>query len=256
MPELPEVEITKQGLARVMTGKRGVQGTKVLTLRRRAKYLWLDLSSNETLISHLGMSGRFVIEPSGLKAAPLSHEHVVFEMEDGTTIRYCDPRRFGLMDLCSTHQLDQHRLFANLGVEPLGNRFHADYLIKALKGKKTPIKSALLDQAVIAGLGNIYVCEALFRAHISPRRKAYTVAGKRAETLVPIIREVLNEAIAAGGSSLKDFASADGDLGYFQTNFSVYGREDEPCRSPGCSGTVQRLTQAGRSTFFCSRCQR
>jgi len=277
MPELPEVETTKCGLAEVMTGKRiakiklnrkdlrfpfpsrfaaRVRGERVTNLRRRAKYLWIDLGSGETLISHLGMSGRFVIEAPGASREALSHNHVVLELDDGTRISYCDPRRFGLMDLCPTEALDDHPLFSGIGVEPLGNEFNADHLSQALRGKKTPIKSALLDQRVVAGLGNIYVCEALFRAGISPRRQAFTVAGKRAERLAPHIRAVLREAIAAGGSSLKDFAAADGELGYFQTSFAVYGREGLSCLKDGCPGTVSRIVQAGRSTFFCSRCQR
>ena len=184
------------------------------------------------------------------------HDHVILDMENGARITFIDPRRFGAMDLVPTTQADTHPLLAKLGPEPLGNSFDEAYLIAALKGKNTPIKSALLDQRIVAGLGNIYVCEALFRAHIAPTRKAGRISAARVASLVPIIRDVLQEAIEAGGSSLRDFRQASGELGYFQHNFDVYDREGQPCRSPGCTGTIRRTVQAGRSSFYCPQCQR
>ena len=184
------------------------------------------------------------------------HDHVVLTTDEGHRLVYTDHRRFGLMTLSPRAELSVHKLFKDLGPEPLSDAFTAASLSKALKGKKTPIKSALLDQRVVSGLGNIYVCEALYRAGISPKRLATTIAGPRAEKLVPIIKAVLQEAIAAGGSTLRDYAHADGELGYFQHSFSVYDREGEPCATPGCKGVIKRLVQAGRSTFYCGVCQR
>ncbi|TNE60227.1 MAG: bifunctional DNA-formamidopyrimidine glycosylase/DNA-(apurinic or apyrimidinic site) lyase [Alphaproteobacteria bacterium] len=275
MPELPEVETVMRGLAVPMTGARlekvtcyrkdlrfplprgfakKLTGREVLGLRRRAKYLLVDLQGDTTLIAHLGMSGRFVIHGAPAPLEP--HTHVRFQLHGGTDIHYCDPRRFGFMDLAPTESLETHKFFAAMGPEPLGNAFSGPHLREALRAKKTPIKSALLDQHVVAGLGNIYVCEALYRAGISPRRSAHTIGPARAERLVPEIKKVLGEAIAAGGSSLKDYAQANGELGYFQHAFQVYGREGAPCLKQGCHGTVQRIVQSGRSTFFCSSCQR
>lgn len=283
MPELPEVETVRRGLEPVMEGQiiattdvnrpnlrwpfpqdmaARLSGKTVQALRRRSKYILLDLNSGETLLIHLGMSGRMLIsgDPLGQFAhdhpAPEKHDHVVFHMKNGARITFNDPRRFGAMDLLQTATAEQHKLLRNLGPEPLGNTFNESYLINALKGKNTPIKSALLDQRIVAGLGNIYVCEALFRAHISPKRKAGQLSLTRVEPLVPIIRQVLSDAIKAGGSSLRDFRQADGELGYFQHSFDVYGRENEPCRTPDCSGNILRFAQSGRSSFYCPRCQR
>jgi formamidopyrimidine-DNA glycosylase len=237
-------------------------GQRVTALRRRSKYILADLTSGESLLIHLGMSGRMLVsgDPLGRfvhdHPAPEKHDHVVLDMEGGARITFNDPRRFGAMDLLPTMTAEAHPLLARLGPEPLGNAFNEPYLMAALKGRNTPIKSALLDQRIVAGLGNIYVCEALFRARISPLRRAGSLSGKRAAALVPIIRAVLADAITAGGSSLRDFRQADGELGYFQHSFDVYGREGEPCRSAGCKGQIVRVTQAGRSSFYCPQCQR
>ncbi|PTW47680.1 DNA-(apurinic or apyrimidinic site) lyase [Rhodovulum kholense] len=237
-------------------------GARVLRLGRRSKYLLAELSTGETLIVHLGMSGRILVSGVALghfvhdHPAPQKHDHVVFEIEGGARITFNDPRRFGAMDLTATDALDRHRLLAGLGPEPLGNGFHELYLTGRLGGRQTPIKAALLDQRVVAGLGNIYVCEALHRAGISPLRQAGRIAAARLATLVPAIRTVLTEAIEAGGSSLRDYRQADGELGYFQHNFRVYGREGKPCPTPGCPGTIRRVVQSGRSTFYCPQCQR
>ncbi len=283
MPELPEVETVRRGLAPVMEGAviaradvnrpdlrwpfptdmaQRLTGQRVLALRRRSKYLLADLASGETLLIHLGMSGRMLIsgDPLGRflhdHPAPEKHDHVVFHMENGARITFNDPRRFGAMDLFATSGAEDHALLAKLGPEPLGNAFGEAHLTAALTDRNTPIKSALLDQRVVAGLGNIYVCEALFRAGISPRRKARQISARRMAALVPIIREVLQDAIDAGGSSLRDFKQADGELGYFQHSFDVYGREGQPCRRDGCGGTVRRIVQSGRSSFYCGKCQR
>jgi formamidopyrimidine-DNA glycosylase len=184
------------------------------------------------------------------------HDHVVLHMQNGARITFNDPRRFGAMDLLETATADSHKLLAVLGPEPLGNDFNEPYLVAAFKGKNTPVKSALLDQRIVAGLGNIYVCEALFRARISPKRRAGQISAQRVSTLVPVIRQVLSDAIKAGGSSLRDFRQADGELGYFQHSFDVYGREGAPCRSADCTGTIARLVQSGRSSFYCPQCQR
>jgi formamidopyrimidine-DNA glycosylase len=283
MPELPEVETVRRGLAPAMEGDVIAQadvnrpdlrwpfpphmadrlnGKTVLRLRRRSKYILVDLSSGETLLIHLGMSGRMMVsgDPLGRfvheHPMPQKHDHVVFHMASGARITFNDPRRFGAMDLMPTATADQHKLLSVLGPEPLGNDFNERVLIDAFDGKNTPVKSALLDQRIVAGLGNIYVCEALFRAHISPRRKAGQIAARRVATLVPIIRQVLSDAIDAGGSSLRDFRQADGELGYFQHSFDVYGREGQPCRTPECTGKIDRIVQSGRSSFYCAQCQR
>ncbi len=291
MPELPEVETVKKGLQPALEGhvlarvaiRRGdlrvpfpprfaerLKGRRVQRLWRRAKYLLADLDKDETLIMHLGMSGRFTIHGAAAPARPGrfhnkapddgggegKHDHVVFETEEGTKIVFTDHRRFGLMLLEETGKVEQHPLFKGLGPEPLSADLTPAFLSAALKGKKTPIKSALLDQRVIAGLGNIYVCEALFRSKISPKRLAKTIPGERADRLVPAIKAVLKDAIAAGGSSLRDYAHADGELGYFQHHFAVYDREGQPCPGPGCKDVIKRIVQAGRSTFYCPSCQR
>jgi formamidopyrimidine-DNA glycosylase len=274
MPELPEVETVRMGLAEALQGHRltrvsinradlrkpfppdfarRLTNRRVRNVRRRAKYLLLDLDRGETLIMHMGMSGRFTIyghnSPQHGK-----HDHVVFETDDLKRVVFTDPRRFGLMALTATAEVDSDPLFAGIGPEPLDDKFTAATLSTALKGKRTPIKAALLDQRVVAGLGNIYVCEALFRAGISPRRLASSVAGARAGRLMPAIKSVLKEALAAGGSSLRDYAHADGELGYFQHHFRVYDREGKPC--PNCGKPIKRIVQSGRSTFFCPHCQR
>ncbi|WP_416897849.1 MAG: bifunctional DNA-formamidopyrimidine glycosylase/DNA-(apurinic or apyrimidinic site) lyase [Minwuia sp.] len=276
MPELPEVETVRRGLERRLAGRvlsqvevrrpdlrfplperlaERLTGRRIDALRRRAKYLLFDLDDGMTLIGHLGMSGRMNIHDARPNAvAP--HEHVVFVADDGTTVTFQDHRRFGYFDLAETAGLPAHRFFAPLGPEPLDDAFTGAELTRRLTGKRTPIKAALLDQRVVAGLGNIYVCEALLRAGISPRRSALSVAGVRAERLVPQIKDVLNDAIAAGGSTLRDYVQTSGELGYFQHDFQAYGREGEACRKPGCKGSVQRIVQSGRSTFFCGGCQR
>ena len=291
MPELPEVETVRMGLLPVMEGhrfthvetRRGdlrvpfpndfagrLAGRRVTRLWRRAKYLLGDLDDGETLIIHLGMSGRMSVHVAGaakklgtyvhdLGDATIGtdkHDHVVMDTDAPARIVFNDHRRFGLMLLIQTDQLDEHKLFKGLGIEPLSSGFDAAFLAAALKGKKTPIKSALLDQRVIAGLGNIYVCEALFRAGVSPKRLAAKVRPDQIALLVLAIKAVLREAIKAGGSSLRDHKRTDGELGMFQHNFQVYGREDEPCLREGCRGVVKRLVQAGRSTFHCPVCQR
>jgi formamidopyrimidine-DNA glycosylase len=283
VPELPEVETVRRGLAPVMEGRtilaadirrpdlrwplpdrmaQRLAGQRVERLRRRSKYILADLSSGETLLIHLGMSGRMLVSGAMLgefhhhHPAPAKHDHVVLDMEGGARITFNDARRFGAMDLVATEAVEGHWLLAGLGPEPLGNGFDEDYLLARLKGRNTPVKAALLDQRVVAGLGNIYVCEALHRAGISPRRKAGRIAAPRVRALVPVIRQVLAEAIEAGGSSLRDYRQADGELGYFQHTFRVYDREGAPCVTPGCGGTVARIVQSGRSSFFCPACQR
>ncbi len=283
MPELPEVETVRRGLAPVMEGTviaraevrrpdlrwpfpprmaERLTGQRVLRLRRRSKYILADLSSSETLLIHLGMSGRMLVsgDPLGLfvhdHPAPEKHDHVVLHMDNGARITFNDPRRFGAMDLMDTANAERHKLLAVLGPEPLGNAFHEAVLVAAFRARNTPVKAALLDQRIVAGLGNIYVCETLFRAGISPKRKVKNIAAKRVATLVPIIRDVLSDAIEAGGSSLRDFRQADGELGYFQHSFDVYGREGQPCKREECGGTVGRIVQSGRSSFYCNKCQR
>ncbi len=283
MPELPEVETVVCGLAPAMTGaviaqadvnrpdlrwpfpvdmSARLSGQKVLQLRRRSKYILADLASGESLLIHLGMSGRMLVsgDPLGQfvhdHPAPEKHDHVVLHMDNGARITFNDPRRFGAMDLMETATAASHKLLAVLGPEPLGNDFHETHLIAALKGRMMPIKSALLDQKIVAGLGNIYVCEALYRGRIHPARKAGRISKPRIAALVPIIRQVLAEAIEAGGSSLRDFRQADGEMGYFQHNFDVYGREGAPCRTPDCGQPIRRIVQSGRSSFYCPSCQR
>jgi formamidopyrimidine-DNA glycosylase len=288
MPELPEVETVRLGLLPAMEGcvlthaetRRGdlripfpknfearLRGRKVEKLRRRAKYILADLDSGETLVIHLGMSGRMSVYAKGHQrklgnyvydTAPDGtgkHDHVIFETDAPARIVFNDHRRFGLMTLVDTATLEQDKLFKDVGIEPLSAKFNTDHLVKALDGKKTPIKSALLDQRVVAGLGNIYVCEALFRAGISPKKLAGAIPRERLAPLVGAIRKVLKDAIAAGGSTLRDHAQATGDPGNFQHHFLVYGREGKPCKL-GCKDKVKRVVQAGRSTFYCPRCQK
>lgn len=276
MPELPEVETVRRGLAPVLEGQRlarveqrrpdlrfplpermaeRLTGRQVVRLDRRAKYLLVHLDDGMVLLIHLGMSGRMMVS-QGRPQVTSPHDHVVFETEAGAVVTFNDTRRFGMMDLVSQNALHAHKALEALGPEPLSDAFDAAYLDQALARKITPIKAALLDQRVVAGLGNIYVCEALWAAGISPRRSAASVAGVRAARLVPEIKAVLERAIEAGGSSLRDYVQVDGELGYFQHSWSVYDRVGEPCRTPRCRGTVQRLVQSGRSTFFCPTCQR
>lgn len=280
MPELPEVETVRRGLLPVMEGRvielaevnrpdlrwplpeamaERLTGKRVLALRRRSKYILADLSSGETLLIHLGMSGRMLISGQMVgdfhhaHPAPQKHDHVVLHMEGGARVTFNDARRFGAMDLLPTATAESHPLLTEIGPEPLGNAFNESYLAARLKDRNTPIKSALLDQHLVAGLGNIYVCEVLYRARIAPDRKAGTVRDPAA--LVPIIRQVLAEAIEAGGSSLRDYRQADGELGYFQHAFQVYGREGEPCLTAGCQSHIARIVQSGRSSFYCPACQ-
>jgi formamidopyrimidine-DNA glycosylase len=292
MPELPEVETVRMGLLPVLEGhrfthvetRRGdlrvpfpndfagrLTGRTVEKLWRRAKYILGDLDDGETLVIHLGMSGRMSVHIAGGAARKLGtyvhdmgeatvghdkHDHVVMDTDAPARIVFNDHRRFGLMLLIQTDELDQHKLFKGLGVEPLSDDLDTVFVRGALKAKKTPIKSALLDQRVIAGLGNIYVCEALFRSGISPKRLAMKVSTEQIGRLVPAIKSVLREAVKAGGSSLRDHKRPDGELGMFQHSFKVYGREGKPCPGDRCKGTIKRIVQAGRSTFYCPRCQR
>ena len=275
MPELPEVETVVRGLRPRLEGRRLVRidqrrpdlrfplperfgerltGRLVRAVTRRAKYILVHLDGDEVLMAHLGMSGRMVLGDARTAAVPNPHDHIVFETDAGDELRFNDARRFGMMDLVAEAELDAHRLIKDLGPEPLSNAFNGPALAERLAGKRSPIKAALLDQRVVAGLGNIYVCESLHRAGLSPRRQAHTVQGGRAERLARAVRQVLDRAVAAGGSSLRDYVRADGELGYFQHEWTVYDREDEPCRS--CGQAIRRLVQSGRSTFHCSRCQR
>jgi formamidopyrimidine-DNA glycosylase len=283
MPELPEVETVRMGLLPVMEGKRIEQatvnrpdlrwpfpprmaerltGAQVVRLRRRSKYILADLSTGETLLIHLGMSGRMLISGAQLgqfhhhHPAPAKHDHVVLDMEGGARVTFNDARRFGAMDLLPTATAESHPLLSVIGPEPLGNDFHEVHLAARLKDRATPIKSALLDQHNVAGLGNIYVCEVLFRAQVSPMRLARDVKPREVARLVPIIRDLLSEAISAGGSSLRDYRQADGELGYFQHTFRVYDREGEACVTPGCKSLITRTVQSGRSSFHCPTCQR
>ena len=280
MPELPEVETVARGLRATLEGHvitkvaqnrpnlripfppdlvKRLTGRRVVHIGRRANYLLLTLDDGNILVVHLGMSGRFIIrhDPS---LPLLAHDHLVLTADDGVVYVLNDPRRFGLVEMVASGTMAEHRLFAGIGPEPLGNSFDAKTLAEALAGKMTPIKSALLDQRVVAGLGNIYVCEALFMSGLNPLRLAGTIKGVKADRLVRAIRTVLDKAIAAGGSSLRDFVHHDGELGYFQHSFSVYNREGKPC--PGCdcdiasTSGIARIVQSGRSTFYCPRKQR
>ena len=289
MPELPEVETVKRGLEPVLKGRRiervetrraglrfpfpkgfaeRLSGARVHALSRRAKYILVELDNGFSLIVHLGMTGRFtVLSPKGVsnlsefyfeagagESANGPHDPVVMHLEEGVRLVYSDPRRFGMMDVVETNAIGQHRLLKNIGVEPLGNELSAAYLVQKFKGKAASMKAALLDQSIIAGLGNIYVCEALFRARLSPRRKAGSVKLEKLEELVRHIRAILNEAILAGGSTLQDFQGADGAKGEYQQRFQVYDREGDAC--PRGDGTIKRIVQSGRSSFYCSSCQK
>ncbi|HEX5868356.1 MAG TPA: bifunctional DNA-formamidopyrimidine glycosylase/DNA-(apurinic or apyrimidinic site) lyase [Beijerinckiaceae bacterium] len=293
MPELPEVETVRRGLEPAMVGARieaveqrrpdlrfplperfteRLQGQIVTALGRRAKYLLADLSSGEVLIMHLGMTGRFLVKQNGAVFAPgefyaeaggeRAHDHIVFRLSNGASIIYNDARRFGFMDLAGRAALGDNRHFKELGIEPLGNELSGEAIAGLFRGRKAPLKAALMDQRLIAGLGNIYVCEALFRAGLHPEAPAGVLAtptGRpraKAHRLAEAIRDVLTEAVEAGGSTLRDYARTDGSLGYFQHAFRVYDREGDICVKPGCGNHVRRLVQAGRSTFFCPSCQK
>ncbi|MGI9514909.1 MAG: bifunctional DNA-formamidopyrimidine glycosylase/DNA-(apurinic or apyrimidinic site) lyase [Anderseniella sp.] len=297
MPELPEVETVRRGLEPALVGRRAksvrlnrpdlrfpfpaglariVSGARITALRRRAKYILIELDSGYTLLVHLGMTGRFTVWPPDGAARNLGefyyleqaghagdgpHDHVIVDLDDGARVVYTDPRRFGFIDLIEPGGVDHNRFLAGLGVEPLGNELHADFLGAALAGRKSPLKAALLDQRIIAGLGNIYVCEALYRAGLSPRRLSGSIVRKRGtspriEALVHAIRAIIAEAIEAGGSTLRDYAHTDGSAGDFQQRFEVYDREGEACRTPGCETQIKRIVQSGRSSFFCPTCQR
>ncbi len=297
MPELPEVETVKNGLAPVLEGAtiirvklnrpdlrfafpdnfpQRLEGRRILRLERRAKYILTHLDNDDIWMSHLGMTGRFTIFRPGKEQQNLAefyfqdgaagegagkHDHFIMQLDNDAMVVYTDPRRFGFMDLFAASDAPDNRFLRNIGVEPLGNELHGQYLSQKLKTRKSPLKSALLDQKIIAGLGNIYVCEALFRARLSPLRLSSTLYGgkkaaERCETLIRKIRDCLNEAILAGGSTLRDYANADGGEGSFQQSFDVYDREGEACRREGCDGTIKRITQSGRSTFYCPKCQK
>jgi formamidopyrimidine-DNA glycosylase len=276
MPELPEVETVVRGLQPTVEGRMlmavetrrhdlripfpenfesRLTGRRVQRLWRRAKYIMADLDGGETLVIHLGMSGRIQVYKPNDDIGRGKHDHVVFDTDAPARIVFTDHRRFGLMTIVGTGSLESHKLFKDLGIEPLSRQFDANYLRQVLKGKKTPIKSALLDQRVIAGLGNIYACEALWRSRISPRRKTARLKAASLEVLARAIKEVLKEAVGAGGSSLRDHRRTNGELGYFQKTFAVYDREGQPCTRRGCAGTIKRIVQSGRSTFYCPSCQ-
>ncbi len=293
MPELPEVETVRSGLAPFMEGKmitkvclnrpnlrfpfpdnfkRHLEGESISSLGRRAKYLLMDMESGMVVIMHLGMSGSFRVESNEKAELPTSfyhdhgkhekHNHVIFHLNDGTRIIYNDPRRFGFMDLHPRITLNTCKHFAQMGIEPTGNALSAGYLASCFSGKKTPLKIALLDQRIIAGLGNIYVCEALWRAGLSPKRACGTLVTKNGKPtkacdhLRNFICDVIHDAIKAGGSSLKDYVHTDGSLGYFQHSFAVYDRQGQNCRTEECKGTIERIKQSGRSSFYCPTCQK
>ena len=287
MPELPEVETVRLGLEATLCGARlthvearrpdlrfplpegfvqRLTGARLIALNRRGKYILGRLDRDETLIMHLGMTGRFEIENGPGARAPGSfalaaaadpkHAHVVFHTEAGARITYFDARRFGFMDLCASDEIEVHPRFLGMGPEPLSDAFTGEYLASVFKGRRQGAKTLLLDQSIVAGLGNIYVCEALHRARISPVRAAHEISRRKLNALVASVRSVLGEALIAGGSTLRDFAGADGALGYFQHGFEAYGRQGEPCATRGCRGVIERLVQAGRSTFHCPVCQK
>jgi formamidopyrimidine-DNA glycosylase len=296
VPELPEVETVKRGLEPALLGRRferlelrrkdlrfpfpeglatTMEGAEVQALERRAKYILVHCSNGKTLILHLGMTGRFtIVRPDGESFEPGAfyheaggttelgpHDHVIWHLDDGTRVIYNDARRFGFMDWADTTSRDQHKLLKDIGVEPLGNHFHTEHLVQYFAAKKAPMKAALLDQHVVAGLGNIYVSEALYRARISPKLEARKLIKKkgpdpRLETLVRHVKDILNEAIAVGGSTLQDFKNANGEAGTFQQRFLVYDREGEACPTTGCTSVIKRIVQSGRSSFYCPTCQR
>ena len=283
MPELPEVETVCRGMKLSMMDRTiksveirrpdlrwpfpnnmedRIAGKAISSITRRAKYILVGLDSHETIIIHLGMSGRILIDNKTSvrflhnKKAFGKHDHVTVYLDNDVTVTFNDARRFGAMDLVSTKELNGHWLIKNIGPEPLGNSLNTTYLHRVLKNKSVNIKTALLDQRLIAGLGNIYVCEILYRAKVSPKRKAKNLSKKSIDKLIRVLRTVLLEAIDAGGSSLKDHRQTSGEIGYFQTNFTVYGRMDQNCLDADCHAVVKRITQGGRSTFYCSNCQR
>jgi formamidopyrimidine-DNA glycosylase len=283
MPELPEVETVRRGLQPHLEGARlsrveqrrpdlrfpfpsqfveRLTGARIERLERRAKYLIAPLDTGETLVAHLGMTGRFLIEDARLgrftheAGGDDKHTHVVLHTEQGATVSFNDARRFGYMDLITTAELERHPWFAGLGPEPLGPSFGPQVLAKGFEGRRQSIKATLLDQRVVAGLGNIYVCEVLYRARIHPERAAGDILPAEIKRIAKAVTEVLEAAIEAGGSTLRDYRNAEGALGYFQHAFQVYGREEEPCLTPRCGGAVRRLVQGGRSTFFCGVCQK
>jgi formamidopyrimidine-DNA glycosylase len=276
MPELPEVETVVRGLRPHLVGRvlhglvarrpdlrtklprdfaARIEGRRVTAVERRAKYVLIKLDDGYVLVIHLGMTGRLLIGPRP-NTPPDKHEHVEFSTDDGRVVRFADPRRFGLMDLLSEKDFATDKRFSDLGPEPLSPTFSVDFLVEALKGSRTTIKAALLDQRVVAGLGNIYVCEALYAAGVSPKRRAGTINRERAGRLVPAIRDVLKRAIAAGGSSARDYVQTSGELGWFQHQWKVYDREGQPCPDCVCGGKIKRIVQAGRSTFYCAKRQR
>ncbi|MDE2227500.1 MAG: bifunctional DNA-formamidopyrimidine glycosylase/DNA-(apurinic or apyrimidinic site) lyase [Alphaproteobacteria bacterium] len=277
MPELPEVETVVRGLQTRITGTRllrftlnradlrqavpagiaaKVEGRRVARIDRRAKYILMHFADGGVLIAHLGMSGRLTFGDAAHPAPPRPHDHAVMVFEDGSALRFNDPRRFGLIDYAREDALSRHKLLVHLGPEPLAPDFDGPLLARMLKGKKTPIKAALLDQRVVAGLGNIYACESLYWARLSPTRLARTVQGERADRLARAIRHVLERAIAVGGSSLRDYVNASGELGNFQRHFAVYDREGERCPGCDCRARIKRIVQSGRSTFYCAKRQR
>ena len=283
MPELPEVETIMRGISPFLEGATikkiqlnradlrwpfpenfasRIKEAKVLNLKRRSKYILVELSTGETLLIHLGMSGKILVSNSKIgnyfyeSAQASNHDHVIFTLNDGTVITYNDPRRFGAMDLTKTDDLNNHKFLQKLGPEPLGNNFNSEYLKIKLSKKESPIKNVLLDQSIVAGLGNIYVCEALFMSGISPKKIASKISKNKCEELVQNIRAILISAIKAGGSSLKDFTDIQGNSGYFQFEFYVYGRENEYCKTTNCDRKIKRISQSGRSSFYCPCCQR
>mgnify|MGYP003392018057 CR=1 FL=1 len=275
MPELPEVETVMRGLEPAMLNqviqkvslhrqslrvpipanfKETVEGSKVIKMIRRGKYIVAHMNNDHSFVLHLGMSGRILIDHEGKDEKPGKHDHVVFHIKSKTNVIFNDPRRFGMLILVPTASWESDKVFAKMGPEPLGNHFNAPYLKDRLKGMKSSIKAALLDQHVVSGVGNIYACEALFEAGIHPEREAGSISAARIEKLVPAVRQVLNKAIKAGGSSLRDYRQTDGTLGYFQHHFSVYDCEGKPC--PHCGTHIKRIVQSGRSTFFCPKEQK
>lgn len=292
MPELPEVETVVRGLRPALEGRviasltlsphrlrfpypegfaDKLKGRRIATVRRRAKYILASLEGGDTLLWHLGMTGRFTVKPAKGPARNLgefydetasdvaeagTHEHVAFLLDDGSRITYSDPRRFGFADLMADAEMDTHKLLKDIGPEPLGNEFNSAHLARQFHRKKAPLKAALLDQHVVAGLGNIYVSEILHRSRLRPARAAGTVKAEKLDLIIRNTRSVLEEAITAGGSTLQDFAHADGSPGAFQQRFLVYDREGEPCQTPACKGTIKRIVQSGRSSFYCPKCQK
>jgi formamidopyrimidine-DNA glycosylase len=277
MPELPEVETVRRGLEPILLDRvltrveqrrpdlripfpidfvARLEGRRVQALRRRAKYLLFDFDDGAVMIAHLGMSGRMLVRAKGSNAMPEAHDHVLFVTDKGDSVVFNDARRFGLMTLTTRADEPRHELLRHLAPDPTELCFTGEHLAARLAGKRTPVKAALLDQTVVGGVGNIYASEALYRARISPRRLAQSVEGRRAERLAGAVRDVIDEAILAGGSSLRDYVQASGELGYFQHSWRVYDREGEPCRTPDCRGVVKRIVQSNRSTFYCGICQR